>query len=256
MLVILLGAALLPVTIFAYLAPLLSDGVWLALLGVIVLILGGYLAYSVAVWLQAAATKDDHPGRIPSGFTAAAQAPPVDTSRGWNRWESLHVSHGSSRAGLFASLSIAIGISLQCAAVVLGPGYFEGPIDTGWQWPLLFGEQLFNTMLLGIPTGLVPTFAAIQPQGPMSQLLMTGIDIFYVAGVIAMAVLTLPSAFKLRELFSGTVRDLADYLENFDISGGQRLMIHRVAVLRPLDETEVVSLTKEAFVKKVSEGVG
>jgi hypothetical protein len=253
MLAIFIVATQLPVTIFVYVHPLLPEWAWLGLLGLTVLCLGGYLVYAMGLWLQAAAQEDAPSLGLSPGLPAGAKTPPVEPAPGWNRWQTLHVGHESSRNGLFAGSSIAIGIGLQCGAVVLGPRYFGGPVDTGWQWSLLFAEQLFNTMLLGIPSGLVPTLATIEPVAPMGKLLMTGIDIFYVAGVITMGMLVLSSAFKIRELFSGTTRDLADHLENFDISGSQHLMIHRVAVLRPLDETEVISLTKSAFLEWVEE---
>ncbi len=255
-LAIVIGVAQLPVTIFAYLHPFLADWIWLSLLGALGITFGGYLVYAIGVWAQAAAREDGRPEGMLSAPISGVEAAPVDPSKGWNRWQSLHVSHESARNGLFAGLSIAMGVAVQCAAVVLGSRYFEGPIDTGWQWPFMFGEQLVNTMLLGIPTPFLPTFAEIRPVAPWGQILMISVDLFYVAGVIAMATHLLPSMFKVRELFNGTTRDLADHLENFDISGGDKLMIHRVAVLRPLDETEVVSLSKETFFETVKDADG
>jgi hypothetical protein len=245
MLGILIGAAQIPVAIFATLRPILPDTAWLIALGSMGLALAGYLAYAVGLWLQRVGLADE-PARAGPLELAAG-----DDGEAWDRWQSVHVRHESARSGLFAGLSIGIGVVLQCTAVVFGPRYFEGSVETAWAWPVLFGEQLFSTMLLGIPGSVLPTYASIQPSSTPGRLLTVGVDVFYVAGVIAMAVLVLSSAFKVRELFNGTVRDLADYLENFDISSGQRLMIHRVAVLRPLDEDEVVSLSKEAFFELV-----
>jgi len=281
MLAILIVAAQIPVTIFAYLHPFLAGWVWLTLLAAVGLSLAGYLLFSVGSWLQSAAQEDDLPGgadsrSVTEGLGATGEpsagepysgkpstgegsqhlAPAEDAPGTWDRWQTLHVNHESARNSLFGGLSVGIAVVLQCTAVVLGPQCFEGPVGTGWQWPFLFGEQLFNPMLLGIPAGFLPTYAAIQPSAPLGQLLMTGVDLFYVSGVIAMTVLILSSAFKIRELFNGTTRDLADHLENTDISGAKQLMIHRVAVLRPLDETEVVSLTKEAFLERTMSGSG
>lgn len=236
MLAILIGAAQIPVAVFAWVHPLLPGTVWLVLLWTLGVVLGGHLAYSVGLWLHRASQ------------TEQPVAPAADTEQGaWNRWQSVHVGHDSARSGLFAGLSLVLGIILQCTAVVLGAEHFAGAVDQAWAWPVLFGEQLFSTMLLGIPGSFLPAFASIEAASATGRLLTVGVDVFYAAGVITLSVMTLSSAFKVRELFNGTVRDLADHLENFDLSGGSRLIIHRVAVLRPLDENEVVTVSKDDF---------
>ena len=245
LLAILIGAAQLPVTLFAFMHPVLPETAWLIILGLALLTLAGYLTYAVGLSVQSAGQLHDASG--------VADLDGADGAAGteWDPWASVHLRHQSARSGLFAGLSISIGIIMQCMAVVLGPRYFEGSVDRVWAWPILFGEQLFGTMLLGIPGTVLPAYASIHPSSTPGRLLTVGVDVFFVAGTIAMAMLVLTSAFKIRELFNGTVRDLADYLENFDISGGPHLMIHRVAVLRPLDAHEVLTLSKEAFVEAV-----
>ncbi len=59
--------------------------------------------------------------------------------------------------------------------------------------------------------------------------------------------------FRPREIFTGTARDLADYLENVDISTPDSLTIHRVGVVHPLDESRVISCSKGAFFQRVRE---
>lgn len=250
-LLIVLPLLQLPVAAFAYLHGLVPDWVWYAGLGTGLLVVAGTLATAVGAWLPAEAT-GSAPARGPAdGATAQVVASPTDDGRGWNRWRSVHVSHEASRGALFAGLAVVAGILLQCLVVVLGPLEFAGRIATAWQWPLLFSERLLNTLLLGIPAGIVPVFADIRPSSVAGQLLLAAVDVCYASGAIAMGLQVLIPAFRQRELFRGTTRDLADYLENFDISGGNRMMIHRVGVVRPLDENEVISVSKTDFFERV-----
>jgi len=225
---------------------MLPDAAWFVALGALGLSLAGYFACSVGSWLQAAGrTQDSLGGR--TAASAAADGHP----EGWKGRDSLHVDHRSARSALFAGLSVAIGIVLQCTAVVSGDRFFDGPVDTPFAWSVLFAEQLFNTTLRGMPASSLPTFATIQPDVVPGRLLAVGVDVFYVAGVLAMGMRILASTFRMRELFQGSVRDLADYLENFDVSKGDRLTIHRVAVLRPLYREMVISLSKDEFFETV-----
>lgn len=242
---ILVALAQVPVAIFVYARPLLSDEFWLVVLCGCAAILALYLAFVTGVWLQAAARGQSESANPIGALSADVLARPVAAERGWNRWDTLHVGHESARAGLFAGISILLGLTLQCLAAVAGAAHFAGPVDVGWRWPLTFGEQLVTTALLGIPEGNVPILGGIEPVTMMGRLLFVGIETFFAAGVIGLGALMFTSLFKVRELFNGTTRDLADYLENFDLSRKGAMMIHRVAVVRPLDEDQCVSLTKE-----------
>lgn len=240
-----------PVTLFAAVDHFLPARWWLILLGVFGAILAGYLLVAVGVWLQQAA-RGDEPGPLAAGL--ADQVVAQSTEGGWNRWHSVHISHDSSRAALFGGLAVSLGVVLQCLAVVVGERSFSGPVDSTWQWPLLFGQHFFSTLFLGIPEGLLPPLSQIAPAHWTGNLLVAAINVAYASGAIALLVLTVVPAFKPRELFKGTVRDLADYLENFDITAGAKLMIHRVGVVRPLDEREVVSVSKAEFFAQLAKG--
>ncbi len=79
--------------------------------------------------------------------------------------------------------------------------------------------------------------------------------IFWAAGFITLMILIMVPAFRPREIFTGTARDLADYLENVDISTPDGLTIHRVAVVHPLDPEQVFTCTKrELFLAITGEG--
>lgn len=237
----------LPVALFAFVHRLLPDLVWQVILGLVGVSVLGYLILAVAAWLASAARDGGQPPAATPALLEGVVPAPVDTTAGWDRWRSLHVGHDSTRGTLFASGFLVLGIVWQCEAVLAGGDAFIGPVETAWRWPLMFAEQLFQTMLLGIPIGLMPELAGIAPSGTTGRLLLTGVNIFYASGAIALMVQLFVPAFKPRELFKGTTRELADHLENADISSGTALTIHRVGVVRPLDEAETVSLSKAEF---------
>lgn len=251
-LVALAALAQAPVALFALVRPALPDTLWLVLAGGLGIALALHLALATGVWLHTVARGKDLGDGVVGALRDHLIAAPVDPDGGWSRWTSLHVGHESARSGLFAGASIALGCVLQCLAVLAGPEHFTGPADVAWRWPLTFGEQLVSTMLLGIPEGILPTFGGIEPTTVLGRLLLVGVDVCYAAGVIAFGVMAMASLFKVRELFNGTTRDLADYLENFDLSRSGTLVIHRVAVVHPLDEGQVVSVTKEELFRRVA----
>lgn len=260
MLVIGLGMVIivfqLPVALFAFVHGLLPALLWQILLWTLWVIIILYLGMAVGLWLAGAAREG---GKVPGALAELTKhvAPaPVDATAGWSPRQSLHIGHDSSRGTLFAAGFIMLGIVTQCLTVLAGTEAFSGPVETAWRWPLLFGEQLFQTILLGIPIGLVPELAGIAPISVTGRLLLSGVNIFYASGAIALMVMIFVPAFKPRELFKGTTRDLADYLENTDISAGAELMIHRVGVVRPLDESETVSLRKDEFLARIQGGGG
>ena len=250
-LIVLIAIAQIPVLAFAYVRPVMPDPIWSWLLGSCAGVLGVFLAVVTGIWLQKAARGHDPLPRASSGISDHVVAQPVAQTEGWNHWSSLHVSHNSARSALFAGISIVLGVVLQCLAVTVATDHFSGPVDTAWRWPLSFGQQLLNTALFGIPEGNVPNFGEIEPVTLGGRLLTVGVDVFYAAGLIAFAVQSLGSVFRVRELFNGTARDLADYLENFDVSPAGTLTIHRVAVVRPLDESQCITLTKEQLFMQV-----
>lgn len=250
-LLILVALAQIPVAVFAMVRPLLPNMLWLAVIGGIGIWLAVYLAVATGIWLQAAARGQEASSGLVGALSNDVLAKPVSSTQGWSRWDSLHVSHESARSGLFAGLSVCLGFILQCLAVIAGPTHFEGSVDVAWRWPVAFGEQLLTTALLGIPDGLFPTFGGITPTTALGRLLLVGVDVFYAAGVIGLGILMFTSLFKVRELFNGSTRDLADYLENFDLSRRGTMMIHRVATVRPLDQQQCVSMTREELFQQV-----
>lgn len=250
-LAVLIAVAEVPVTIVAYARPLLPPSVWLWGLLAIGGILTGLLIYTTGARLHRAARGADLADTPKDSVLSTVVAHPVDEERGWNTWDSVHLSHGSARSALYGGWFILLGVILQGVATVVGAAWFTGPVEVGWQWPLLFGERLFNTMLLGIPASVLPTFSAIGAAGSSGEALLVAVDICYALGVISFGVATISTAVKVREIFSGTTRDLADYLDNFDLSRRQDLTIHRVAVVRPLDEENVLTLSKAAFFERV-----
>jgi hypothetical protein len=250
----LVALAQLPVAAFALARPLLPDILWLVVIGSVGVSLTIYFAVATGIWLQAAARGQEAGSERISALSTGVLARPVSPTGGWNRWDSLHVSHESARSGLFAGLSVGLGFVMQCLTVIAGPAHFEGSVEAAWRWPVAFGEQLMATALLGIPAGIVPTFGGIEPVTALGRLLLVGVDIFFAAGVIGLGVIMFSSLFKVRELFNGSTRDLVDYLENFDLSSKGKLMIHRVAVVRPLDERQCVSMTREELFRQVRSG--
>lgn len=192
----LVALAQVPVILFVYARPLLPDGFCLIVLCGCGIVVALFLALATGVWLQGAARgQDEIWGKI-SALSADMVVRPVSTSEGWNRWGSLHVSHESARAGLFAGGCVLLGFVFQCLAVLAGPAHFAGPIGVSWRWSLTFGEQLVATTLLGIPEGNVPTFGRIEPVTTIGRLLVVWVDIFYAAGVIGLGVLMFSSLFQ------------------------------------------------------------
>lgn len=250
-LISLVALAQIPVLLFAYAHPMLPDQIWTWLLGSCAAGLGVFLAFVTGIWLQHAARGHEPVPKAGGSISDHIVAQTVAATEAWNRWNSLHVSHESARSALFAGISIVLGVVLQCLAVTVAAEHFSGPVDTAWRWPLSFGQQLLNTALLGIPEGNIPNLGGIEPVTMLGRLLTVGVDVFYAAGLIAFAAQSLGSIFKMRELFNGTARDLADYLENFDVSRAGTLTIHRVAVVRPLDESQCISLTKEELLRQI-----
>lgn len=244
-------AGVTPVTLFTLVEPVLPPAVWLVLLAAAGAIVAGYLMMALTVHLQRAARGDEALADMSPFLTEGVVAGPAADGSGWNPDDSLHVSHERARRRLFATLILMIGIVLQFTAVVLGEAWFEGPADSTIGWAFFFGRSLFDTALLGIPAALVPPWSALEPAGRPGQLLMVGVDLCFAAGLLALLAASLASTLTLRELFNGSTRDLADYLEDSDVSDGDALTIHRVAVVRPLDPDGVVSLTKAEFFQRV-----
>lgn len=244
-------AGVTPVTLFTLAEPMLPGTVWLVLLGGAGAILVGYLMIALTVHLQRAARGDEALADMSPFLTDGVVAGPPADGSGWNPDDSLHVSHERARRRLFATLILMIGVVLQFTAVVLGEAWFAGPVESAMSWALFFARSLFDTALLGIPAALVPPWSALEPAGRAGDLLMVGVDLCFAAGLLALMASSLASTLTLGELFNGSTRDLADYLEDSDVSSGDALTIHRVAVVRPLDPDGVVSLTKAEFFERV-----
>src|SRR5690606_29783427 len=150
---------------------------------------------------------------------------------------------------------LVLGIAFQFAAVVGAQRWFTGPVDSTLAWALFFARSLFDTAFLGIPSAVVPPWSAVAPAGRAGDMLMVGVDLCFAAGLLTLIFGSLATAFRLRELFNGTTRDLADYLHGVgDATDEDKLMIHRVAVVRPLDETEVVSMDRGEFFARMKAG--
>lgn len=246
----------LPVLAFAYVHRFLPTLLWQVGLWTVGVVILGFVAMAVGVWLSVTTRKDGAASPLAPAITEHILPPASDPAAGYDRWRSVHVGHDNSRAMLFAGNFIGLGIVVQCLAVLGGAEAFAGPVDVAWRWPVLFGEQLFHTMLLGITAELIPGLSAIVPATTEGRLLLALVSVFHASAVFTMMVLVMASSFKPRELFKGTTRDLADYLENADTSSGTKMMIHRVGVVRPLDEQETVSLTKAEFVATISKPEG
>ncbi len=246
----------LPVLAFAYVHRFLPTLVWQIGLWTVGAGILGFLATATGVWLSVATRKAGKASPPVPAFTEHILPPASDPSAGYDRWRSVHVGSDSSRTMLFACTFLGLGIVVQCLAVLAGAAAFAGPVEVAWRWPVLFGEQLFHTMLLGITSELVPSLAELVPVTRSGHLLLALVNVFHALGGITLLVLMLASTFRPRELFKGTTRDLADYLENTDTSSGTKMMIHRVGVVRPLDEREAVSLTKAEFVATISQPEG
>lgn len=250
---LLVMAAQVPVTVLALLRPLLPATVWLVLWGGAATIMIGYLLLAVVAALRVSSNPETAK-RHEEGAITRHVVPPTDGT--WRSDQSLHVRHPASRQMLFAAAYFVLGVLVQGMAVAIGPAGFTGDVATWWQWPLLFGERLFNTALLGLPSSFLTPVATIAPTGGwMTGLLVFG-DILWAVGFITLMVLITVPAFRPREIFTGTARDLADYLENVDISTPDTLTIHRVAVVHPLDESQVISCTKREFFQRVREAPG
>ncbi len=245
------AAGATPVTLFTLVEPLFAPAVWLTLLAVAGAVVVGYMLLALTVHLQIAARGDEVVTEMSDFLTEGIVARTVDESAGWRPDDSIHVSHERARRRMFASLLLILAILLQCSAVSLGEMWFTGPVDSTWSWALFFARSLFDTALLGIPAALVPPWSALEPIGRAGQLLVVGVDLCMAAGLLTLVAASLASTLKIRELFNGTTRDLADYLHDNDVSEMGSLTIHRVAVVRPLDRARVLSLTKGEFFRMV-----
>ncbi len=246
---LLLLTAQIPVAALALLRPLLPSALWLVLWGGAAIILVGYLVLALVTALRLS-SKPETAARHAEGAITRYVVPPTDGT--WRSDQSLHVRHPASRQMVFAALYFVLGVLVQGMAVAIGPAGFTGDV-TWWQWPLLFGERLLNTALLGLPASFLSPVSTIAPAGWwMTGLLVFG-DILWAAGFITLMVLILAPAFRSREVFTGTARDLADYLENVDIATPDSLTIHRVAVVHPLDESRVITCTKGEFFERIRE---
>lgn len=250
-LVLVAGLFELPVLAFAYVHRFLPPLLWQVVLWALGAVLLVGLAVSLGAWLGTAARANAATPPISSDIARHVLPSAIDPAAGWNRWRSVHVGHESSRAILFAGNFIGLGIVVQCLAVLAGADAFAGPVAAAWRWPVLFAEQLFHTMLLGITAGLVPGVAELVPASTAGQVLLALVNVFHASGIVTMMMLVMASSFKPRELFRGTTRDLADHLENRDVSSGANLMIHRVGVVRPLDPSETLSLRKDEFMAAI-----
>ena len=256
----LLGAALavalvlvlveIPVTIFVFIEPLVPDWIWWSITGTCVACIAYYLILVIGVQINLAARGEEGSDQMPSLLRDNVVASTVDENAGWKAGQSLHISHDSARRTLFAGLFIILGMMFQFAAVVIGPAWFEGSVATFWQWPLMFAEGFINTMMLGVPESLLTPFSDIEPRGIRGKLLLVAVDVCYAGGLLTILISSFATSFKPRELFNGTIRDLADYIENVDISG-KHLTIHRIAVVRPLDEQEVITLSRDEFFARI-----
>lgn len=241
-----------PVALFTLVEGWLPDWLWFTLLGVAGVASAGYLLLAVTAYMQLAVRGEEAATELPAFLAEGIVARPVETGQGWKSEDAVHISHDRSRRRLFASCLLILGLNLQFATVVLGPGWFTGPVDGTWAWVLFFGRSLFDVALLGIPSVVIPPWSALEPSGWPGQLLVVAVDLCFAAGLLTLMVDSFSSQLKPRELFHGTTRDLADFLGDADISEGAALTIHRVAVLRPLDRERVVTLTKAEFLRQVS----
>ena len=245
-----------PVTLFALVEPMLPRAVWLTLFTASGAVMIGYMLLALTVHLQIAARGTEVVAGMSDFMTEGIVARPVDDAAGWSADDSIHVSHERARHRLFASGLLVLAIALQCTAVSLGDTWFTGSVDSAWSWALFFARSLFDTALLGIPGPLLPPWSALEPAGRAGQLLVVGVDLCMAGGLLTLVATNMASSLKVRELFNGTTRDLADYLTDGDVSAQGTMTIHRVAVVRPLDKASVLSMTKEEFFESVGGGTG
>lgn len=246
-LALVLAVGVTPVTLFAPAEPFLPDGVWFAALGVVAAGVGLYLLLAVIAHLQLSARGRETEAELPAILRDHIVARPVAPGASWQPGEALHISHEWSRRDLFAALVLMLGVLAQFLAVVQRDAWFTGAVDGVWSWGLFFARSLFDTAFLGIPSALVPPWSTIQPAGMAGELVMVAVNLCFAAGFLSMFLTRFASTLRLREVFNGTTRDLADYLHSGDLSDGGALTIHRVAVMRPLDPGQVLSLSKAEF---------
>lgn len=121
-------------------------------------------------------------------------------------------------------------------------------------WLLFLGHLVVDTILLGMVSVAVPQPSDVEAVGWPGQTATVLIRLSVAAGALtALGSIALP-AFRPRELFNGTVRQLADRLWTTDISDDYELSIHRVAVVKPLDEREVLTFSKRELLERLGSG--
>jgi hypothetical protein len=247
-----LAAAITPVAVFTLVEGWLPDWVWWTLIGICVLAMALHTLMGLAAYLHTTGHADPSGNTLPDWLREGFVAETAEPGGAWDPDRTQHVSHGHARRTFFAAALLIIGIAVQFAAVVGAERWFNGPVDSAVAWALFFARSLFDTAFLGIPSAILPPWSAIATAGLAGDLIMVAVDLFFAAGVLTLLITTMGTAFRPRELFHGTTRDLADYLHASDISDKGTLTIHRVAVLRPLDEDEVVTIGRDEFFDRVT----
>ncbi len=247
-----LAAAVTPVATFALVEPWVPDLVWWIVIGAALAFMAAYTVMGLAAFLHTVAHGDASGEGLPHWLRDGLVAAAAEPDAAWDPDKVQHVSHTHARTQLFAASFLMIGVLIQCGAVAGADRWFTGPIDNTVAWALFFARSLFDTALLGIPAAILPPWSAIGTTGLAGDLLMVAVDVFFAAGALTLFIKSMGTALRPRELFHGTTRDLADYLHASDISGADKLTIHRVAVLRPLDEAEVVTIGKADFFRRVT----
>ncbi len=172
----------------------------------------------------------------------------------WRRMESLNMLHESSRAFAFGAAFMLSGWCVAVAMVLLGDWAFAGPTGGFGPWLLHFGHLAIDTILLGMLGTVLDPPGGIEPVNGPGRALSVALRLAVAAGATSLAVHVFSGEFRPRELFRGTVRNLADHVENTDLSKGEDLRIHRIAVVRPLPKDEVLTVTKDDFFRVIAEG--
>lgn len=247
-----LGAAVAPVALFTLVEAWLPDKIWWVLIGVGVLVMAAHTLMGLAAYLHTLTRGDPSGETLPTWLREGFVADAAEPGAVWDPDKTQHVSHGHARTIFFAAAFLVIGIGVQFGAVVGAERWFVGPVDSTVAWALFFARSLFDTAFLGIPSAILPPWSAIATAGLTGDLIMVVVDLFFAAGALTLIVTSMGTSLRPREVFHGTTRDLADYLHQSDISDGAALTIHRVAVLRPLNEDEVVTIGKDEFFDRIT----
>jgi hypothetical protein len=227
-----------PVAIFLLVRGILPAWLWWPVLSIAGLGVVLALAGAVRTWLGPDAASD----------------PTHSVGTEWDPDESLNLSHASSRGFTVAIYLTLLCWVLACATVLLDGVWFTGPTDEMIPWLLYLSHLAVDTILLGMVSVVVPEPSGIEAVGWLGQAATVLLRLTVAAGALSVLGSIAISAFRPRELFNGTVRQLADHVWNTDVSDDDALTIHRVAVVRPLPESEVLTFSKGELYQRLGLG--